>query len=96
MQRLDPDQTAEYVAAHDDVLEALTDAMERGDLRTLEPYIRDDVVVCIERADPGTWLNTVDGDEKVAEWKRYTSQFNCESLGVNAVLEAGIPFMHRT
>jgi L-rhamnose mutarotase len=76
VQRLDSDQREAYVAAHDEVPEGVTDAMERGGVEEFELYVRDDVAVCIlECVDLDAYLDAVDGDEAVAEWERYTGQF---------------------
>jgi len=94
IQRLDPDQRQAYVEAHDDVPSAVTDAMERGGVRTFELYLRDDVAVCIlECDDLDAYLDAVDGDEAVAEWERYTGQFKREGVDAEADPESGIPFM---
>jgi len=96
VQRLDPDQTDEYINAHDDVPAAVTDAMERGGVENFELYVRDDIVVCIlECPELDAYLDAVDGDEEVAEWERYTGQFKREGVDADADPEAGIPFMER-
>lgn len=96
VQRLDPDQREAYVEAHDDVPEAVTDAMERGGVEEFELYVRDDVAVCIlECADLEAYLDAVDGDEDVAEWERYTGQFKQSGVDADADPEEGIPFMER-
>ncbi|MFA9518371.1 L-rhamnose mutarotase [Halopenitus sp. H-Gu1] len=96
LQRLEPDQREEYVDAHDDVPEAVTDAMERGGVEKFELYVRDDIAVCIlECEDLDAYLEAVDGDEDVAEWERYTGQFKREGVDADADPESGIPFMDR-
>lgn len=96
VQRLAPDRREEYVAAHDDVPEAVTDAMERGGVTEFELYVRGDVAVCIlEAEDVDAYLDAVDGDEAVAEWERYTGRFKREGVDADADPEEGIPFMDR-
>ena len=96
VQRLDPDQRETYVEAHDDVPEGVTDAMERGGVEEFELYVRDDIAVCIlECADLEAYLDTVDGDEAVADWERYTGRFKRSGVDTDADPEAGIPFMQR-
>jgi L-rhamnose mutarotase len=96
VQRIDPDRREEYVEAHDDVPDAVTDAMERGGVSSFDLYLRDDIAVCIlEAADVDAYLDAVDGDEEVAEWERYTGQFKQEGVDADADPEAGIPFMDR-
>lgn len=94
IQRLDPNQRDEYVKAHEDVPEGVTDAMERGGVEEFELYLRDDVAVCIlECEDVDEYLDAIDGDEEVAEWERYTDQFKREGVDADADPESGIPFM---
>jgi L-rhamnose mutarotase len=96
VQRLDPDQREAYAEAHDDVPEGVTDAMERGGVTEFELYVRDDIAVCIlECADLAKYLDTVDGDEAIADWERYTGQFKRSGVDADADPEAGIPFMER-
>ncbi|MFC7020799.1 MULTISPECIES: L-rhamnose mutarotase [Haloarcula] len=96
IQRLDPDRRDEYVTAHEDVPEGVTDAMERGGVEAFELYLRDDIAVCIlECADVEEYLEAVDGDEAVAEWERHTGQFKREGVDPDADPESGIPFMDR-
>lgn len=94
VQRLDPDQREAYVKAHEDVPDAVTDAMERGGVMEFELYVRDDIAVCIlECVDLDTYFGAVDGDEEVAEWERYTGQFKKEGVDAEVDSESGIPFM---
>jgi L-rhamnose mutarotase len=96
VQRLDPDRREEYVAAHDDVPEAVTAAMERGGVTEFELYVREDVAVCVlECEDLDAYLDAVDGDEAVAEWERYTGRFKRSGVDADADPESGIPFMDR-
>jgi L-rhamnose mutarotase len=96
IQRLDPTQRDEYVTAHEDVPEGVTDAMERGGVEEFELYLRDDIAVCIlECEDVDEYLEALDGDEAVAEWERYTGQFKREGVDPDADPESGIPFMDR-
>lgn len=94
VQRIDPDKRDEYVDAHDDVPEAVTDAMDRGGVEEFELYLRDDIAVGIlECVDLDAYLDAVNGDEEVAEWERYTGQFKKEGVDADADPESGIPFM---
>ena len=96
VQRLDPDQREEYVAAHDEVPEGVTDAMERGGVTDFELYVREDLAVCIlECEDIDAYLDTVAGDDTVAEWEAYTGQFKREGVDPDAAPDEGIPFMDR-
>ncbi|WP_436924352.1 L-rhamnose mutarotase [Halosimplex amylolyticum] len=96
VQRLDPDERAAYVDAHDDVPEGVTDAMERGGVTDFELYVREDLAVCIlECEDLDAYLDAVDGDEAVAEWEAYTGQFKRSGVDPDADPDEGIPFMER-
>ena len=96
VQRIDPEMREEYVSAHDDVPEAVTDAMERGGVDTFELYVRDDIAVCIlEAGDIDAYLDAVEGDEEVARWEEYTGQFKRSGVDADAPPEEGIPFMER-
>lgn len=96
IQRLAPDQREAYVGAHDDIPEGVTDAMERGGVETFELYVRDDIAVCmLECADLDAYLETLDGDEAVADWERYTGEFKQSGVDADADPKDGIPFMER-
>jgi L-rhamnose mutarotase len=96
VQRLDPEKREAYVEAHEDVPEAVTDAMERGGVTEFDLYVREDVAVCIlECEDLDAYFEALDGDEAVAEWERYTGQFKQEGVDAEADPEEGIPFMER-
>ncbi|MFB6106354.1 MAG: L-rhamnose mutarotase [Halobacteriaceae archaeon] len=96
LQRLDPDRVEEYVAAHEDVPEGVTDAMARGGVHEFDLFVRDDLAVCVmEVEDLDAYLEAVDGDEAVAEWERYTGQFKRAGVDPDAAPEEGIPFMDR-
>ena len=94
IQRIDPDQHEEYLEAHEDVPEGVTEAMRRGGATELELYLRDDIAICVlECDDLDAYLETVDGDEAVEEWERFTGQFKREGVDIDA--EEPIPFMER-
>ena len=96
IQRLDPDRREEYVEAHGDVPEGVTDAMERGGVTNFELYVREDIAVCLlECADLDAYLGAVDGDEAIAEWEAYTGQFKREGVDPDADPDEGIPFMEK-
>lgn len=96
VQRLDPNRRDEYVAAHDEVPEGVTEAMDRGGVTEFELYVRDDIAVCVlECADLDAYLDAVEGDDTVAEWEAYTGQFKRDGVDPDADPDAGIPFMQR-
>ena len=96
VQRLDPAQRDAYIEAHDNVPEGVTDAMEQGGVEEFELYVREDIAVCIlECEDLDAYFDTVDGNEIVAEWERFTGQFKRSGVDSDASPEEGIPFMER-
>jgi L-rhamnose mutarotase len=96
IQHLDPDQRQAYVDAHDGVPAGVTDAMARGGVERFELYVRESIAVCLlECEDIDAYLDAVDGDDRVAEWERYTGQFKREGVDPEADPAAGIPFMER-
>lgn len=96
VQRIDPDHKQEYVEAHDDVPEGVTDAMESGTVVEFDLYVRDDVAVCIlEAEDLDAYLDAMTGNEAVEEWERHVAQFKREGIDVDAPEGEQIPFMDR-
>lgn len=95
MQRLDPDRKNDYLDAHRDVPEGVTDSMERGGVTEFELHVRDDIAVCIlEAEDIDIYLEAVEDDEAVEEWERRVAEFKREGVNVDAD-DDGIPFMER-
>ncbi len=95
VQRIDPEYKEEYLEAHEDVPEGVSDAMRRGGVTEFELYIRNDIAVCILEADDiDAYLEEIDGDETVEEWERYVAQFKREGVDVDNEDEP-IPFMER-
>jgi L-rhamnose mutarotase len=96
VQRIDPEYKEEYVEAHEDVPEGVTDAMERGTVTEFDLYVRDDIAVCIlEVEDLDTYLEAVTDDEAVEEWERHVAAFKREGVDVDAPEDEQIPFMER-
>jgi L-rhamnose mutarotase len=94
LQRIDPDSREDYLAAHDDVPDGVTDAMARGGVRSFELYVRDDVAVCVLEADDvDAYLETIDGDGAVEAWERRVAAF--KRAGVDVDADEPIPFMDR-
>lgn len=95
IQRIDPEYREEYLEAHEDVPEGVSDAMRRGGVTEFELYVRDDLAVCIlEAEDIDAYLDEVDGDEAVEEWERHVAEFKREGVDVDDEQEP-IPFMDR-
>ncbi|GAA0249640.1 L-rhamnose mutarotase [Haladaptatus pallidirubidus] len=93
VQQIDPEHREEYLEAHNDVPNGVTDAMERGGVTEFELYVRGDLAVCIlEARDIDEYIATVDDDEAVEEWERYVAQFKHEGVDVDDEDEP-IPFM---
>ncbi|MFB6308192.1 MAG: L-rhamnose mutarotase [Haloarculaceae archaeon] len=96
LQRIDPDRRDEYIRAHDDVPDGVTDAMERGGVEEFELYVRGDIAVCLlEAADIDAYLEAVTGDPDVEQWERHVAQFKREGVDVDAPPDEQIPFMDR-
>lgn len=93
IQRIDPEQREEYLEAHNNVPDGVSQAMKRGGVTEFELYVRDDLAVCIlEAQDIDAYLESIDGDESVEEWERYVAQFKHEGVNVDDDDEP-IPFM---
>ncbi|MFB6136815.1 MAG: L-rhamnose mutarotase [Halobacteriaceae archaeon] len=76
LQELDPDRVDEYLAAHEDVPEAVSDAMERGGVESFELYVRDAVSVgIIEVEDFEAYNEVYMDDPECREWERHVEQF---------------------
>lgn len=96
VQRIDPDRTEEYVEAHEDVPDGVTEAMERGGVSEFELYLRDDVAVCVlECEDLDAYLDAVTGDPAVEAWERRVAEFKDEGVDVDAPADEQVPFMER-
>lgn len=97
VQRLDSDRTEAYVRAHDDVPEAVTDAMARADVRCFELYLRDDIAVCVlEAPDVEAYFAEVEADEGVRDWERFVAQFKRAGVDVDAAEDEDVvPTMER-
>lgn len=94
VQRIDPDRKQEYLDAHDDVPEGVTDAMKRGTVTEFELYVRDDIAVCIlEAEDLDAYLDAITDDPAVEEWERRVAEFKREGVDVDAPDDEQIPFM---
>ncbi|MEY7851777.1 L-rhamnose mutarotase [Natrarchaeobius sp. A-rgal3] len=94
LQRIDPDRRDEYVAAHDDVPDGVTDAMERAGVERFDLYVRDDIAVCIlEAEDISAYDEVMADDPAVAEWERHVAQFKTEGVDVDADSDEQIPYM---
>lgn len=96
IQRIDPAHKEAYVDAHDDVPEAVTDAMERGGVTVFELYVRDDLAVCVlEARDLDAYLEAATDNPGVEDWERHVDQFKREGVDVDAPPDEQIPFMER-
>lgn len=94
VQRIDPERTDEYVRAHDDVPDGVTDAMEHGGVERFPLFVRDDIAVCIlDVTDLDEYNDVMTSDETVHEWERYVAQFKTEGVDVDAEPDEQIPYM---
>lgn len=84
LQRLKPDRVDEYVDAHDDVPDAVTDAMDRGGVHSFRLYVRDAISVgYIEVEDFEAYTDTYLADEECREWERYVDRFKRTGVDVD-------------
>jgi L-rhamnose mutarotase len=76
LQRLDPDSVDEYVESHDDVPEAVTEAMAEGGVAEFRLFVEDDVAVCVlEVADFAAYQERYETDEECLAWEAHVDQF---------------------
>lgn len=96
VQRIDPEHKAEYVAAHDDVPEAVTDAMQRAGVERFDLYVRDDIAICIlEAPDIEAYNEEMAENQAVREWERHVAQFKIDGVDVDDESDETIPYMDR-
>jgi L-rhamnose mutarotase len=78
VQDLDPEKVDDYVEAHDDVPDAVTDAMERGGVHRFDLFVHDGVSIGYVVVDDFERFQSVYGDdpecmaweERIAPFKR--------------------------
>lgn len=100
VQYLDPDRVDDYVAAHEEVPEAVTETMEAADVHWFDLYVRDDVAVCVMEVEDADRYTEVYGEamaenEAIEEWERLTAEFKREGIDVEGESDGQIPWMER-
>jgi L-rhamnose mutarotase len=76
LQRLDPDRVDEYVESHEDVPEAVTDAMAEGGVEEFRLFVEGDVAVCVlDVEDFEAYQERYESDEACLEWESHVDQF---------------------
>ncbi|QRV17891.1 L-rhamnose mutarotase (plasmid) [Haloterrigena salifodinae] len=94
VQRIDPDRTAEYIEAHDDVPDGVTEAMERASVETFQLFVRDDIVVCfLECPDVDAYDEVMANDPDVEAWERRVARFKRNGVDADAAAGEQIPYM---
>ncbi|WP_247004385.1 L-rhamnose mutarotase [Halosolutus gelatinilyticus] len=94
VQRIDSDRTGEYVAAHEDVPDGVTDAMERAGVEEFQLFVRDDIAVCVlECPDVDAYDEVMATDPAVEEWERHVAQFKRDGVDADAAAGEQIPYM---
>ena len=95
LQRIDPEQREAYLDAHEDVPNAVTDAMERNNVREFRLFIRDDIAVFVlEAPDVDAYYQDAMSDPDVQEWERYVAKFKQDGIDVDATDDDQVPFMN--
>lgn len=91
LQRIDPERRDEYLAAHEDVPDGVTRAMEKAGVERFDLYVRKEIAVCIlEAEDVERYDEAMADDPAVEEWERRVAQFKTEGVDV----ESGeVPYM---
>lgn len=96
IQHIDPEYKQEYIDAHDDVPDEVTEAMVEGTAKSFDLYIRENTAVAIvEAEDLDTYVNAVTDNPAVEEWERHVAQFKQYGVDVDAPQDKQIPFMER-
>lgn len=81
LQRIDPEQTDEYVEAHDDVPQSVVDAMVDGGVHNYSLYLRDEIAVgVVEVEDIDAFQERYESDPENEEWEAYVQQFKREGI----------------
>ena len=93
IQRLDPDRVDDYLAAHEDVPEAVSEAMERGGVRQFQLFVRDDISVgYIEVEDLEAYVEEYASDPECREWEERVAEFKTAGVDVE---DGSMPLMDR-
>lgn len=91
LQRIKPEMTGEYVAAHDDVPQSVIDAMVEGGVHEYWLYLRDEIAVSIvEVEDMERFQDRYEGDSENEEWEAYVEQFKTDGIDSD---DMKMPFM---
>jgi L-rhamnose mutarotase len=91
IQYLDSDRVDDYLEAHEDVPDAVADAMDRGGVYTYELFVHDDVSVgYAEIEDFDAFVEEYTADEECQEWERRVAEFKRSGVDVD---ESEVPLM---
>jgi L-rhamnose mutarotase len=96
VQHIDPEYREEYIEAHGDVPDGVTEAMKRGGVTSFELYVKGTVAICILEVESIEAYNeTMSNDPEVEEWERYVAQYKREGVDVDADKGEQIPYAER-
>ncbi|WP_436927537.1 L-rhamnose mutarotase [Halosimplex amylolyticum] len=85
LQRLDPDHIDDYLEAHEDVPQAVSDAMDRGGVQEFRLFVRDEISVAYFEVDDYEEFNGVYmADPECQEWEERVAAFKQEGVDVDS------------
>jgi L-rhamnose mutarotase len=85
LQRLDPDHVDDYLEAHEDVPEAVSDAMERGGVQTFRLFVHGDISVgYLAVEDFEAFNQTYTADPECQEWEDHVGEFKRSGVDVES------------
>ena len=96
VQHIDPDHVDDYLEAHENVPEAVTDAMERGGVERFDLFVEGTVAVCVmDVEDLDAYEATIDGNEGVEAWERRVGEFKRSGVDPDAPSGEQLPYATR-
>lgn len=91
IQRLKPDRIEEYLDAHEDVPDAVPEAMERGGVKQFQLFVHDDISIgYIEAEDLDEFVEVYTADPQCQVWEEFVDEFKTASIDVKG---AELPLM---
>ncbi|WP_459191119.1 L-rhamnose mutarotase [Halosimplex sp. J119] len=93
LQRLKPDATEEYVAAHEDVPDSVVEAMRDGGVENYDLYVHDDIAVSVmDVRDLEEFEAVYESDPDNQAWEERVGQFKRSGIDAD---DMEIPTMER-
>ena len=91
LQRLKPDRVDDYLEAHEDVPDAVADAMERGGVKQFQLFVHDDLSIgYIEAEDLDEFIEEYTADPECQDWEERVDEFKTSGVDVEG---AELPLM---